>query len=340
MKPKTIGPSDFSALFREGRPSFIDVRAPIEFEQGAVPGALNFPLLTNDERHQVGLTYKEQGKEAAIVLGHQIVSGDVRAARTSAWMQQLQTEPQTLIYCFRGGLRSKTVQAWLMEQGLDVPIIVGGYKALRNFFLDAITEYSRSLEFQIIGGPTGSGKTKHLHVSGQPFLDLEALAKHRGSAFGATGEAQPSQADFENALALELIRLSLVATGRGPILMESESRLIGQRAIPDALFARIKESPRMELATSLDERVENIFRDYVLESRLGLSGDVQRFEEFRRSVRAISRKLGGLRTQEILGDLNFAQDEFLRSGDLSPNKSWIRKLLCWYYDPLYSRYRG
>ncbi|PIS11593.1 MAG: tRNA 2-selenouridine(34) synthase MnmH [Bdellovibrio sp. CG10_big_fil_rev_8_21_14_0_10_47_8] len=325
--------SQFKDLFLQETP-WIDVRAPIEFDLGSVPGATNLPLLTDNERHQIGLCYKTHGQSAAVELGHQLVSGEIRAARLRSWMDQIRQRPKSIVYCFRGGLRSQIVQTWLLEQGLDRPIVDGGYKALRRFFIETLEESVARSEFLVVSGPTGSGKTRYLHSQQTSFIDLEDLARHRGSAFGALPDPQPSQVNFENILALAFLRLS---DGHGPVLIENESRMIGQRALPEILHRKMQSSKKLVLKIGLEERVENIFRDYILESSLGVDGDLQKFEDFRRAVRAISRKLGGARTQEILSDLDISHQEFQSGLGLESNRHWIRKLLVWYYDPLYDR---
>jgi tRNA 2-selenouridine synthase len=327
---ESLSSSRFADLFVRGT-RFIDVRAPIEFHAGSIPGAVNLPLLTDEERHQVGLTFKQQGQQAAIELGHRLVSGAVKESRMQAWLEELETHPQAVIFCFRGGLRSQIVQAWLAESGVHRPIIEGGYKALRRFLIEVLETRPRDLKFLVVSGPTGSGKTAYLHASGQPFLDLEEIAAHRGSAFGGMGR-QPTQVDFENALAVKLFHL---ANSSEAILIEDESRRIGQRAIPEVLFLKMNSSPKIRLEVSFEARVENIFRDYILQSILGAERDLQKFADFRRAVTAISRRLGGLRAQEIMHDLNASQSEFEAGRGLESNRIWIRKLLQWYYDPLY-----
>jgi tRNA 2-selenouridine synthase len=322
-----------SAQFEElllGPTQWIDVRAPVEFCEGAVPGAVNLPLLSDDERHQVGITYKQQGRESAIELGQRLVSGTVKQARLEAWLAS--ARPATsVIYCFRGGLRSRTVQTWLAEQGVERPLIVGGYKALRRFLLEVLAERIAGLEFLMVHGSTGSGKTRFLLDSGRPYIDLEGLAAHRGSAFGAMPWPQPAQADFENRLALQLLRLM---NCREPILLEAESRAIGKCFIPEALLARMQTSPRLQVELPLEARVENILNDYVVQP-LASEDSRAKYAEFRRAVQAISRKLGGVRAQEILADLNFSEAEFVVGRGLESNRVWIRKLLQWYYDPRY-----
>jgi tRNA 2-selenouridine synthase len=264
------------------------------------------------------------------------VSGDVRETRIEAWIAATNSSQTSgrpvVIYCFRGGLRSRTVQGWLTERGVHRPIVTGGYKALRRYLLTSLDTLAESLNFEVVSGPTGSGKTSFLQNSGRPFVDLEALAAHRGSAFGALETPQPTQIDFENALAVTLIRLKDCVT---PILIENESRLIGHRAIPEALFKKMRSSPKLWLDVSLEDRVENIYRDYVLASRLGTRQDSRQFEDFRRAVQAISRKLGGLRAEEILIDIENSRREFESGRGLDTNRVWIEKLLRWYYDVRY-----
>lgn len=332
---KSIGLSDFEQFFLKTS-HWIDVRSPIEFKAGSIPGAVNLPLLSDEERHQIGLTYKRRGQSAAINLGHQLVSGSVRKARIQAWISEIEKNPESIIFCFRGGLRSQIVQDWLKEHKIYRPIVEGGYKALRNFLMDKLLKLSQELKFLVVSGPTGSGKTNFINSNGNSRLDLECLAKHRGSAFGALDEAQPSQADFENLIAVELIQLS---KKNEIILIEDESRMIGSRCIPAALYRAMKNSKRIFINLPLEDRVQNILRDYVLCSSLGTSHDLKKFDDFRKSIVSISRKLGGQRAQEILNDIDFCQARFESTGDLDINRVWIRKLLLWYYDPFYKRSR-
>jgi tRNA 2-selenouridine synthase len=319
--------TDIPSLF-PGTTHWIDVRAPVEFAAGSMPGAVNLPLLNDEERRLVGTIYKERGQEAAVALGHSLVSGSVKEERIQAWMEEIRRRPDTVIYCFRGGLRSQITQAWLQERGFHRPIVKGGYKALRKFLTAAIEKEAPSIKFRVITGPTGSGKTAFLRSSGKPYLDLEAIARHRGSAFGSTAQRQPTQADFENRIAAELLRLR----GSEEVLVEDESRMIGRCYLPEPLMQAMQRSPLLSLEVSLEERVENILKEYVI----GPNGPHSPpFDSLRASVSAISRKLGHLRAQEIIGDINLAQSRFEQGGGLEENKAWIRKILVWYYDPLY-----
>ena len=126
---------DYLNLFLNDIP-MLDVRAPVEYTKGAFPGSTNIALINDDERHQIGICYKQQGQQAAIDLGNQLVSGVERERRIQAWQDWWQANPGGYLYCFRGGLRSQTTQAWLREAGIDAPLVTGGYKAMRRFLLD------------------------------------------------------------------------------------------------------------------------------------------------------------------------------------------------------------
>jgi tRNA 2-selenouridine synthase len=321
---------------------FIDVRAPVEFAQGSLPGAVNLPIMNDDERAQVGTTYKKRGSDAAIKLGHSLVSGAVKDERVHAWLAQVKSRPETVLYCFRGGLRSQTAQGWLREAGVPRPLIVGGYKASRNFLIDVTNQYAESKESIVISGPTGSAKTSLIKRAGKfyPAIDLEGLAQHRGSAFGAMTPSQPAQAMFENLLAAELLKAGQMfgATGLRP-LFEDESRLIGRSVIPENLFANIRRAKVFYVQESFEQRVQNIFSDYITTSAIGVGTESEGlavFERYKASTRAISRRLGGVRTEEVLQDLATAEQEYLSGQGLESNREWIGKLLKYYYDPLYT----
>ncbi|UWN51475.1 tRNA 2-selenouridine synthase [Alcanivorax sp. ALC70] len=144
---------DYRALFLNRAP-LLDVRAPVEFAKGAFPGATNLPLLDDGERHKVGIRYKQAGQAAAIDLGNELVSGRVKRARLNAWRQWRADHPDGYLYCFRGGLRSRTTQAWLANEGIDVPLVVGGYKAMRRFLLESLdAQLARQPLWVLAGAP-------------------------------------------------------------------------------------------------------------------------------------------------------------------------------------------
>ena len=311
--------SDHGALLCSGT-GFIDVRAPVEFAKGAVPGAVNLPILNDDERAAVGTRYRQRGQQAAVALGEELVSGAVRAKRIEAWAGFARSHPECTLYCARGGLRSRIAQAWLAEAGAAVPRVEGGFKSLRRFCLHTIDEAATSLKLIIVGGRTGSGKTAVL-AHAPASIDLEGLANHRGSAFGERSSPQPPPIGFENALAVELLRLSARGT---TVALEDESRQIGRLAVPAALYQAMQAAPIVVIEASLDARVENILTEYVLEAP-------NPHEHLPASFARIRKRLGGARHQEI-GELLGAA---LTQGDPELHRRWIRRLLTDYYDPMY-----
>ncbi|MGZ3690218.1 MAG: tRNA 2-selenouridine(34) synthase MnmH [Pseudobdellovibrio sp.] len=321
-------------LFLQKTP-LIDVRAPVEFAQGHLPGAVNLPILNDEERALIGTTYKQEGNEAAVKLGYELVSGEIKKNRVQKWVDYIRENPETVIYCFRGGLRSQITQKWILETGINRPLIKGGYKRTRQFLIDEIQNYAQNSEMILISGPTGSGKTDFLQQmqTSYPAIDLEALACHRGSAFGATDREQPSQINFENALALELMK-SKVRDLPKALLLEDESHLIGKRAIPKTFFDQMRASPVVWIEEPLETRVQNIFRDYVV-ARMKNQKRSEIFGTYKSAILKISKKLGGLRTQELLKLLEDSENEYLNSQKLDLNKTWIEKLLIYYYDPMY-----
>ncbi|KHD88454.1 MAG: tRNA 2-selenouridine synthase [Bdellovibrio sp. ArHS] len=344
--------SQYKNLFLSGAP-LIDVRAPVEFAQGHLPGAVNLPILNDEERALIGTTYKREGQDAAVALGYQIVSGSVKEARVRQWQQFVQAHPDTVVYCFRGGKRSQITQAWLAEVGIQVPLIAGGYKKARQFFSDQLNDFCLHRELLVVSGPTGSGKTELLKEVNKfrPTLDLEFLARHRGSAFGSLPTPQPTQVDFEISLALECLKLEDKRTSDVRPVVEDESRLIGRVCQPKDFFERLRSSEVLWLEEPFEARVQNIFSDYVINTDIGRSASphfrcaeeeqilrsqaLNLFAKYRQAVLSIHRKLGGARSQEVLADLEQAESKFLQHADLEPNKVWIEKLLQYYYDPLY-----
>lgn len=336
-----IKSEDFKKIFLSNTP-LVDVRAPVEFAQGSLPGAVNLPILNDEERSLIGTTYKKMGQEEAVRLGYQIVSGSVKEERVARWSQFITKNPHAVLYCFRGGKRSQITQQWLKEVGIERPLIVGGYKAARQYLMETIEEFSTQKELLILSGPTGSGKTTLISEVNDfyPSLDLESLARHRGSAFGAWSIPQPSQIDFENHLAFHLLRLDNSSGKR--LLVEDESRLIGKSCLPESFFCRMRSSEVIWLDEPLSVRVDNIFKDYILDTPIVNSADdggqqpaLQIFENYKKALMAISKKLGGLRTQEVMNDLETARLDFLNKNEIQANKIWIEKLLKYYYDPLY-----
>ncbi len=331
--------ADYRMLFLNHLP-LMDVRAPAEFGKGAFPGAINLPLMNDMERQKVGACYKQRGPEAALELGHSLVSGNTRAERIEAWTAFAHANPQGYLYCFRGGLRSKIAQAWLSEAGLFFPRVVGGYKAMRTFLMETTEAAVAQCDFVLLGGLTGTGKTEVLSQLNHA-LDLEGHAHHRGSSFGKHATPQPSQIDFENALAIDLLEQR--ATGTGQFVIEDEGLIIGSCSVPLSLYQRMQQFPLVWLEDSFVGRVERILGDYVIGLRqqfIMRYGDEQGAaayaERLRQSLASIAKRLGGERTQRLAGIMNAALDEQARSGAVDLHRGWIEGLLREYYDPMYT----
>lgn len=335
--------ADFHSLFLSGV-SMLDVRAPLEFARGAFPGALNLPLMDDAERHEVGLCYAQKGQQAAIALGHQLVSGEHKAARIAAWSDFARAHPDGYLYCFRGGLRSQLVQQWLHEAGVDYPRVTGGYKAMRAFLISTLDAAAAGQQWLVLGGMTGSGKTDVL-ADVPAALDLEGHARHRGSAFGRRATAQPPQVDFENALAIDVLR-RIDARYRA-LVVEDEGRFIGSRDVPQALAQRMQGSPLVWLEASFEERVERVLRDYVqglAAEFIAEHGDGTGFDAYsarlRDAMAAIAPRLGGTRYGKLSALLEQALARQAESGEVALHRGWIEILLRDYYDPMYAYQRA
>ena len=328
---------DYRALFLTGAP-MMDMRAPTEFAKGAFPDATSLPLMSDDERAQVGTCYKQKGQEAAIELGHQIVSGELKAQRLAAWFEFARNHPQGYVYCFRGGLRSQTVQQWLRDAGLEYPLIRGGYKAMRRFLIDELERSVAAGRFILVSGKTGTGKTRVIWDIPRS-VDLEGEANHRGSTFGQLPEPQPSQIDFENVLSIALMKL--LEQSADPIFLEDEGRLIGRLCLPEVLQEKMAESPMAMLEQSLDERIDVVIADYVLDLgeryRLlhGDQGPQLHAQKLQDDLYKIRKRLGGERHQQMSDIMAGAFARQRSEGKLDEHRQWIGFLLEKYYDPMY-----
>jgi tRNA 2-selenouridine synthase len=340
MRPSLT--SNYLDLFLRDVP-LLDVRAPVEFAQGAFPRASNLPLLDDVERHEVGRRYKQQGQPAAIELGHALVGGAVREARLQGWLEWCERHPEGQLYCFRGGMRSGTVQQWLAEAGRPIPRIQGGYKAMRRFLLDGMEETVAALPLLLLSGRSGTGKTRVIERLDHA-VDLEALARHRGSAFGRRPGGQPTQPDFENSLAIELLRLRARQDSGGPrpVVLEDESKLVGHRLIPPSLYTTMKSAPHVLIEEPLESRVQLTLEDYVsgpLAEYAWVHGEAEALgrlgAELLASLDRIRNRLGDTRHRELREVLQSALDEQARTGGIEGHQAWIRYLLAEYYDPLY-----
>lgn len=337
-RPDTEDTEDYLSLFLNDAP-LLDVRAPVEFAKGSFPAAENAPLMNDEERHRIGICYKEKGQDEAIRLGHQLVCGDIKAQRIEAWKRFIARHPEGYLFCFRGGLRSRLTQQWIRDAGIDFPLVKGGYKALRRFLIDSLDNLVESGDFRILSGRTGTGKTRVLQQLPNP-VDLEGLANHRGSSFGRQVTPQPSQIDFENRLAVAMLKARHLKNG--PVYLEDESRLVGRCAMPDAMKERMAQAPLLILEQSLEDRTRIIREDYVeamSADYINRDGEEAGWLNFRdyllEALGRISKRLGGERYSQLRSVMEQALKEQERNGDVHAHDAWIQPLLQDYYDPMY-----
>jgi tRNA 2-selenouridine synthase len=263
----------------------LDVRSPGEYAHAHIPNAHSMPLFSDEERKVVGTTYKQQSREDAIKIGLDYFGVKMRSMVEAA--EKIAGEDKTLlVHCWRGGMRSAGV-AWLLDlYGFKVYTLVGGYKAFRNWVLK---QFDKGYHFNILGGYTGSGKTEVLHQLNADKIDLEGLAVHRGSAFGAiAGQEQPKQEMFENKLALALSQQD-----NKPIWLEDESQRVGLVNIPHPIWKQMRTAQVFFLDIPFDERLQHIVKGY---------GKIEK-EKLVNSIIRIKKRLGGLETKTAIGCL-------------------------------------
>jgi tRNA 2-selenouridine synthase len=330
--------TDYCAILSADIP-IIDVRAPVEFSQGAMPAAVNLPLMDDDERAAVGTCYKRQGGEAALALGHQLVNGEKRAQRLTAWRDACARYPHGYLSCARGGQRSHIVQQWLKEHGIDFPLVVGGYKALRQAAIQA-TESLVQHPLILVGGCTGNGKTQLVRDMAQG-IDLEGLAHHRGSSFGRTLQAQLPQSTFENHLAVALLK-NAQQNDTLRWVLEDEGHMIGANHLPECLRERMAQSPIAVVEDPFDVRLERLREEYFTRMHhdfIAAMGEETGWQEYsawlHHGLFAIRRRLGLERFAQLADHLDTALLQQQRTGSTDAHFSWLVPLLNEYYDPMY-----
>ncbi len=235
----------------------VDVRTPAEFDHGHIPGAFNLPLFSNEERIKVGTTYKQVSREEAILLGFDLVgpkwSGFIKRALEIAPGKKI------AVHCWRGGMRSGAM-AWALDlYGFEVYLIQGGYKKYRNWVHQ---QFENKYQLRILGGMTGSGKTRILHqlkAMGEQMIDLEDLAQHQGSSYGTMNKmVQPTQEQFENNLAHELSKLNIQLK----IWVEDESITIGKRSVPNPFWYQMRDAPLINIKVDVNHRITSLAAEY------------------------------------------------------------------------------
>lgn len=338
----------------------MDVRANIEFIKGSFPNTQNLPLMDDEQRHVIGKKYKDSGKEEAISFATSMVTPEIKEERLAYWRAFLQEHPDAMLFCFRGGMRSKISQYWIYEaSGMEIPRLKGGYKAFRNFLLESMKPQNIRLKPVIVSGYTGSGKTILLGEI-ENALDLEKLAHHRGSTFGRFADAQPSQIDFEHAMAYDIIKLGHHPSTFEHMILEDESRHVGLSYIDNALFEFFKSGDWILLECDMDKRVEILAREYVFDSQRDYLKQYPNaplkhwFEDVNLNLDKIQKKLGFDKHKDLKSllqeNLNKQISEFgedlqeLHCLDFKHHKieklnsiyyDFIKALLVDYYDKLY-----
>lgn len=291
-----------ASFFSEGKDRvLLDVRTPAEYAQAHIPGAINLPLFSNEERVIVGTLYKQQSPEAAFLQGLEFAGAKMADYVRQA--NQFAPGRRVAIHCWRGGQRSGSISWLLGFAGFDVWTLQGGYKAYRNYVLNAFA--SCKLPLLVLGGATGSGKTAVLHAlknQGEQILDLEALAHHKGSAFGALGEQpQPTVEQFEN----DLYAACQALDPQRRIWVENESRAIGRVYQPEGFWELFRHSPHIELAIPFEQRVAYLVEVYANHP----------VDDLRESFSKIERRLGGQHLKAALEALD--QHDFAEAATIA-----------------------
>ena len=294
--------------------TIIDVRSPAEYAEDHIPGAISAPVLDDAERAQVGTMYKQVSAFEAKKIGAALVAKNI-SAHVDELFKDKPKAWQPLVYCWRGGKRSGAMAHILREIGWNAETLEGGYKAYRRWVVQQLEELPENLEWRVIHGPTGSGKSRLLGAlkrAGAQVLDLEDLAAHRGSVLGNLPDRpQPSQKMFESLLLKELGGLD----ASRPVFVEGESKKIGEIQVPEALMARMRASPCVVLETALETRVDLLLDEY------------RHFLEDRKTLEAQLDCLVGLHGRERIAQWKSIADW----------RELVARLLVEHYDPAYRR---
>ncbi|NBG86987.1 tRNA 2-selenouridine(34) synthase MnmH [Isachenkonia alkalipeptolytica] len=320
MKTVTI-----EKVLPEKRELMIDLRTPKEFEEDHIPGAQNFPILTNEERHVVGTLYKkdpDRAKNLALVYGQEKLEALQQKIRVFS-----NSGREVIFYCYRGGMRSGLLVKHLDSLGYPAVKLEGGYKSYRNFVRRELSAFGKRLNFVVLHGYTGVGKTRILNLLQEknlPVLDLEGLAQNSGSVFGEimySGKT-PSQKYFESRIYSELSSIT-----ESHCFVEMESRRIGKVTVPEELYhGLVTSSHHVLVNTSLKNRIDTIYQDYVGDHELSREDLAGKFQRLKRIL--------GKEKVEIL----------IRTLENRDYKQIIETLILDYYDPLYRKslknYRG
>lgn len=308
-------PLEKALALRDRGALLVDARSPAEYVEATIPGAINVPILNDAERAEIGTLYKQAGKQAARRRGVEIVAPKIPEMVEKVAAARPAGSPPAVVFCWRGGMRSRALTQFLELAGIPARQMAGGHKEFRGLVRD-FYEHGSWGRLIVLRGLTGVGKTallQHLAIAGYPVLDLEGLANHRGSAFGHLGlPPQPSQRMFE-ALLWDVLRNILPGDYA---IAEGESRHIGRLALPLRVYQSLQTEVSLWLEASLEARVQNILVDYPARDHLR--------DEFVRPILALKERLGRQVIEELIALLQEGAWEEL-----------VRRLMIHYYDPLY-----
>ncbi|GIN20961.1 MAG TPA: tRNA 2-selenouridine(34) synthase MnmH [Bacillus bacterium] len=302
--------TDLIAIKEKEPHTMIDVRSPQEFQEATIPGSINIPILNNEERAEVGTIYKQVGKEAAMDRGLAIFSQKLPAFIDE--FKKIET-PMT-VFCWRGGMRSKTAATVLDLMGIRANRLSGGIRSFRRWIVNYLDTGEFQPELLVLNGYTGSGKTlilQKLKEKGYPVIDLEGMAGHRGSIFGQIGMTPRNQKKFDAALVTEMLKYR----NDRFVFVEGESKRIGRVYIPDIIYEKKEVGLQIFIDLPLRERVKNIIEEYEPWNYP---------ERFQEAYRYIKKKIHTPVAKQIESHLE--NEEFTDA---------VKLLLEYYYDPRY-----
>lgn len=288
-------------------PLYVDVRAPIEYNEDHIPGAVNLPIFNDEERKEIGTLYKMAGKTDAVKRGTEI--GGKRIVDIINSLTEIK-DKQIIIYCARGGMRSGAVASLISSLGIKTFRIIDGYRSFRKMVMDDLSTITIKPKMFVLQGLTGAGKTEILKLTPNS-VDLEDMAGHRSSLFGAIGLKQNSQKRFETLLWQKLKELE----DKDFVLFEGESKKIGNLHIPENIFVQMRKAPAIYIDTAIERRVAIIKKEYT-----GFNED----ERILKTVNSLRSKIGQVKTDLLIELYN--QDNI---------DEFIKILLLDYYDTLY-----
>ena len=313
MIEQIFGESIDSLSYEESRVTarqIIDVRSPSEFEMSHIPGSVNIPLFTDEERSLIGILYKKAGKEVSVKEGFNIVK-----QRTDQLLEaviNLKIEGKIGVACARGGMRSKAMTSFLKLNGVNTFQLSGGLKSYRKWVLDSISDITFPNEVYVIHGLTGTGKSETLRKLPN-IIDLEELANHKSSLFGGIAKSPVSQKNFENLLQESYLQIDKTK----PVFIEGESIKIGSLFIPINFYRLMRRSRKILLECETSNRIQNIIHDY--SDQLEMAGD-----EFKKAILSLNKSLGNSLVASIVEEFDKRNYELV-----------VEELLRSYYDHKY-----